>query len=146
VPVEPVPAAIPVEPLAEAVPEAVPAAEPVPGAAVPAQPEAPPDFETEMPTTPEPPAPPLPAPPARCPVCGSDRMPGHVSCADCGFHFPGDALAAAAPVSGGMAMRIKQRYEIGEVLSERGGVSRFRGRDRGLSGTDKVPAAIVRPA
>ncbi|HKB41424.1 MAG TPA: hypothetical protein VKD72_33670, partial [Gemmataceae bacterium] len=146
VPVEAVPAAIPVEPLAEAVPEAVPAAEPVPEAAVPAQPEAPPDFETETPTPepPEPPVPSPPAPPARCPVCGSERMPGHASCADCGFHFPGDALATAAPVAGGMAMRVKQRYEIGELLSERGGVSRFRGRDLGLSGTENVPVVIVR--
>src|SRR5439155_726413 len=64
-PVEPV-QPIPVEPLPEAVPEVVPPAAEVPPPAEPLQ-------------------------PTRCPVCDSERVPGHASCVDCGFHFPGEA-------------------------------------------------------
>jgi protein phosphatase len=81
--------------------------------------------------------------PTRCPVCNSARVPGCASCADCGFHFPGATSRSTrnTPVT---AVRIKQRYELGELLGERGNVSRFRCRDLGLSGSDNVPVILVR--
>src|SRR5436309_726049 len=81
-----------------------------------------PEEEEEAP--PEPPE----APPAPCPVCGSERVPGQASCPDCGFFFPADSPAAAAAPRPS-ARRVKTRYEVGDLLDERGGVFRYRGRD-----------------
>jgi serine/threonine protein phosphatase PrpC len=157
-----VPVAQPVEPI-----EAEPAEAPL--LALPA--EAPPIQEALVvpPTTPPvaepPPVPPEPSSPESvapvapfpetqaqtatlppCPVCGSDRALGQLSCADCGYFFPADGgtpVPTAAPV-GGAAMRLKQRYELGELIAERNGVSRYRARDLGLSGTDNVPVIVIR--
>src|SRR5262245_40186021 len=127
-PVEPMPVAVPVEPLPEVAPEAAPVtAEILPPAQEPA-----PQAEAASP------------PLARCPVCDSRRLPGYATCADCGFHFPGEIPRAASRAQARTAVCIKQRYELGELLVERGTVSRFRGRDLGLSGVDNVPVLIVR--
>src|SRR5215468_7082900 len=99
-PVEPL-QAIPVEPLPEeTAPETVP-----------------PPTETAPPAEPPPSA--EAPPPTRCPVCNSERLPGHAICVDCGFHFPGEVPQAASARTPGTAVRIKQRYELGELLSER---------------------------
>ena len=154
------PTALPAQPASgEAVPEALPLAVPVEPLPVELLPEAevvsappPPEATPVEPVAEVPAAPPV-APAAPCPVCGSDRIPGQISCHDCGFHFPEDEPAgtaapavAAAAVPAGPVLRVKERYELGDLIGERRGVSRYRGRDLGLSGTDNVPVIVVRQA
>src|SRR5262249_35689961 len=93
---------------------------------------------------PAPPAEPA-APPAPCPICGSERVPGHATCPDCGFHFPDDTTGPApAPLA--PAHRVQTRYEVGALICEHRGVARYRARDLGLGGTDSVPVVLVRQA
>jgi serine/threonine protein phosphatase PrpC len=144
---EAVPLALPVEPepIPEALPvEAVPAETPA-EAAAPVEP---------IPEALAPPAPPAPPPP--CPVCGSAREVGQVSCNDCGYFFPDDLpIVGATPLNGEPsipaapaqpAVRVKTRYELGELLSEYKGIWRYRARDLGLSGTDNIPVVVVKQA
>jgi protein phosphatase len=87
------------------------------------------------------------APPELCPICSAVRKETQSYCDDCGWMFPANApktfatktTAPKAPMT-----RIKDRYELGELLSERGGVSRYRGLDHGSG--KAVPVTIVRMA
>jgi protein phosphatase len=87
-----------------------------------------------------------PAPPQLCPSCQAPRNGALPFCEDCGWMFgPNDPVAAngpmpnpatpnPAPVNRPRAgTRLKDRYEIQELLSERSGVSRYRGLDHGAS-------------
>jgi protein phosphatase len=120
--------------------EAVPTAEPV---------AEPPEAELVEPIAEPLPAEVVPVTLAPCPVCGSDRKPGQSWCGDCGYTFADDGTVPgiAAPVAAARAAPVgpvKQRYELLELVGERNGVQRFKARDRGLSGGDNVPVAVVR--
>jgi serine/threonine protein phosphatase PrpC len=131
-------------------PEPEPAAEPDTEEILPAfdGAEAPPT----APAAEAPPAVPLAAPAAEavaapevtCPVCGSPHKGGNPSCADCGYYFSPADLAGGAPAAvpaapAGPATRLQDRFALGEKLSERQGVTRFRGLDLAAS----PPAAVV---
>jgi protein phosphatase len=145
---EPVPTAHPVEPPAEETgAEPVPAAEPVAEAV----PELPSPLVEETPPVAEA----APAAPILCPVCGTTRKGDDASCADCGYYYsPSDlARAASAPATTeanpGEAMptaRLKNRYELCERISERSGVTRYRGLDHGDGTEPPVPVVVVRQA
>lgn len=133
----------PLEAELEALPAAPPISEPlaIPIAATVAMPVATP-FE----------ATPVVLPP--CPVCAARRNPGHVYCHDCGFHFPNDAIPLAVPIATTVvadgpietaaptpSLRIKDRYLLGTLLSEKRGVKRYRGLD--AAAEPSVPVVIV---
>jgi protein phosphatase len=108
------------------------------------------------PATNAPPAPVAPpieevaVPPQLCPICSAPRKGTQSYCDDCGWMFPPGG-AAPAPVAGkpasnpAPASRLMDRYELGALQSERGGLSRFRGTDYGLDG-QAVPVVILRMA
>jgi serine/threonine protein phosphatase PrpC len=66
-------------------------------------------------------------------VCQAPRVGQETSCADCGYYFSPQDLAAAAPaaVAAPPAVRLEDRFEMGVRLGERGGVVRYRGLDHG---------------
>lgn len=94
------------------------------------------EIQEEMP-------PPPPVELAPCPACASPRRAGLDYCVDCGFMFPaaGPATAAALPEQSPSPartvpmpdpkVRLRNRYEVGEMLSERQGICRYRGWDHG---------------
>jgi protein phosphatase len=154
-----VPAATPAVPAAsDAVPVAEPAAE-VPTAQPAEEAEAPDEAVPVAESVAEAEAPPAPAAtPAAptkvlCPVCGTTRKGDDDSCADCGYYYSAADLAsaAAAPAAGaapavaaGAGVRLRDRYEVREQVSERQGVVRFRGLDHGDGSGTPVPVVIVR--
>jgi serine/threonine protein phosphatase PrpC len=74
-----------------------------------------------------------------CRVCGATRLDDCASCADCGYYFtPADLAAEAAPAQAPGKL-VRERYEIGDVLSRRGDTTRCRGIDHGPDG----PVAVV---
>jgi serine/threonine protein phosphatase PrpC len=84
----------------------------------------------------EPAAPAIPVVLPPCPVCGSPRQGTASYCDSCGYHFP--AVVEAAMTSAGNSASqanpgelIRERYELGTFLGDRGGVARSRGFDRG---------------
>ncbi len=93
--------------------------------------------------------------PQFCAACGAARLPAKSYCDDCGFMFPPNGVpvaaspsAAASSVSSSRVspmptanVRIKGRYEIGELLSENQGVCRYRGQDHGSG--KPVPVIIL---
>jgi protein phosphatase len=102
-------------------------------------------------------APAAPAPPQFCPSCQSPRQGDQPFCGDCGWMFgpndPVPASSAAAALPNGVptpgprpaaGTRVKGRYELLELLSERSGVSRFRGLDHGAG--QPAPVVIVQAA
>ena len=132
------PLAIPVKETAASPPLAIPV--------VPPSPPAPPVIEAPSPATE--------AMPQLCPSCSAPRKGKQAFCEDCGWMFPaGDVptprLAsipspnstkpAAEPAM--IAKRIKERYEITEKVSERAGVTRYKGWDH-ASGKP-VPIVIL---
>src|SRR6516164_5491656 len=129
------PLAIPVKETAASPPLAIPV--------VPPSPPAPPVIEAPSPATE--------APPQLCPSCLAPRKGKQAFCEDCGWMFPpGDVpaprVAAPSPnstmptaVPAMVSKRIKERYEITEKISERAGLTRYKGWDHGSG----QPAAIV---
>jgi protein phosphatase len=89
---------------------------------------------------------------ARCPCCAADRKPSDSFCGDCGYHykdsFPtgdnGDAPEETPLMAPPAPVRVKQRYELLEMVGDRGGVERFRARDLGLSGNDNIPVMVLK--
>src|SRR5439155_3303743 len=109
------------------------------------------------PPVPEPLAPPAPAAPTACPSCGAVRKPAAKFCDDCGWMFAADAglalPSAAAPsiitqranaMTSSSAVRLQGRYELGTLVNERLGVSRYRRFDH-EGGTPK-PVPVVTAA
>lgn len=79
----------------------------------------------------------------QCPICTASCEPKSEYCNDCGFHFPPNFQAAAAPTGGGApaptaGQRVQDRYVLGALLSERGGVCRFQATDHGGSPPESV--------
>lgn len=101
-----------------------------------------------------PPPPPVVAAPAFCPACGASCKPAQKFCDDCGYMFPKD-FAAVAPGAAAVPqtpppsrvlpmptnVRLKGRYEIGELISEFQGFCRYRGLD--YQQGKPVPVVIV---
>jgi serine/threonine protein phosphatase PrpC len=109
-----------------------------------------------------------------CPVCSSAHTGDQPYCGECGYHFtPADlagadvpqAIPVAQPVAGnpgqgtgsshqpgnpsggvGPGELLQGRFELGNLLGERLGIARFRGRDRGDGSGSPVPVIIVRQA
>jgi serine/threonine protein phosphatase PrpC len=111
------------------------------------------DIPIAQPVLPEVP----PAPGAvTCPVCRSIQSLPRISCDDCGYYFsPADLANAAAspcalpvadiaPADSPMTTKLQGRYELREKISERCGVSRFRGVDLGDGSGPPVPVVILR--
>ena len=69
-------------------------------------------------------------------MCGADNPGAEASCPDCGYYFSEAELAGAPPPAAepAPAVWLEERYELGEVIGERHGVTRFRALDHG-SGT-----------
>jgi protein phosphatase len=97
------------------------------------------------------------AAPQVCPLCGSPRGGTLSYCDNCGLVFPADAVAfaAAIPSDPGVSApgepgvsapggRLMDRYEIGELIAQRGDVSRYRGLDHGAGTPEPVPVVVVR--
>jgi serine/threonine protein phosphatase PrpC len=74
------------------------------------------------------------ATPILCRVCGSRRQDGQASCADCGYYFTPEDLAPTAVATPVPAVLVRDRYELGVVLSRRGKVTRYRGVDHRAEG------------
>lgn len=88
---------------------------------------------------------------APCPVCGATRTPGTPCCMDCGYFFTDNGVVAggvavAAAASSSTPIRVKDRYELLGVIGEREGVTRYRGRDLGLSGNDNISVVVLKQA
>ncbi|HEY7315905.1 MAG TPA: protein phosphatase 2C domain-containing protein [Gemmataceae bacterium] len=150
-------------PVVESVPSdepnaAVPVAQPAPEEAPAVQPaeaaEAAPAVEPLQETLPEIPSPLVDAaapPTILCPICGAARKGDSSSCDDCGYYFSAADLArgtVAAPAAAAEApaVRLQNRYEVGEQVSDRFGVVRFRGLDHGDGSSPPAPVVIVRQA
>lgn len=80
-----------------------------------------------------------PAGPAACPACTADWVAGNNFCGDCGYMLPAvpvmtsskkkeSAARAAMPQP---KVRIRNRYEVGDLIQEREGICRYRGTDHG---------------
>ncbi len=103
--------------------------------------------------------------PELCPICQTPRAGAQVYCSDCGWTFsengprlfasaPGNATPAAvvpsftpthqarSPMTPS-AERLKNRYQIREVISERAGIVRYRGLDHGTGAAEPVPVVIL---
>jgi protein phosphatase len=147
VPPTAVPVAIPVQPAGgngpanlDDIPVAMPVASP---AEAPALPMAQPAFPEAV-RTPPPPAPePTPFP---CPICGSFRRGDSASCHDCGYYFSESDLARAARAEVAdppPAVRLRDRFELRELIGERRGVRRYRSLDHGDGSRQGVAVVIV---
>src|SRR5207253_8075807 len=64
--------------------------------------------------------------PPICPLCQAPRADGKTFCIDCGFIFPEDAPAAAIPTP---PQWLRERYEVGTLLSVRDDRQRYQGHD-----------------
>jgi protein phosphatase len=79
---------------------------------------------------------------AACPNCGA-AINGQTYCGDCGCVFSGEgAVAGAAGNNHTLPGKLKDRYEFEKLITERGHVQRFRGRD--ISSGKPVPVVILR--
>jgi serine/threonine protein phosphatase PrpC len=86
-----------------------------------------------------------------CPICAAPRVGEAASCHDCGYYFSSADLAqasAASAVPKAPAVKLQNRFELGELISERHGVARHRGLDHGdptlrLPGSGPVPPVPV---
>src|SRR5438128_1647299 len=79
---------------------------------------------------------------AMCPACGSPRGDNSEYCIDCGLVFesfvPPPAIETPEPASS----RLKGRYQLGELISTRGNVSRCKGLDF-AAGTPQPLCVII---
>jgi protein phosphatase len=89
-----------------------------------------------------------------CPSCGTVSPLADAFCGDCGYYFSAADRAAACPAGAATAppaaapsapapLRVGERYELLEKVSERLGVERFRARDHGEGGR-AVPVTVIR--
>jgi protein phosphatase len=84
------------------------------------------------------------AAPPTCPFCGAARVAGLTYCNDCGLVFPVGPPVAGLPLESSSGVRLMERYELGELISERGDVCRYRGRDHGAGTPEPLPVILVR--
>src|SRR5207248_2365028 len=74
---------------------------------------------------------PLSAVPQLCPYCQASRAGEEPYCSNCGWIFASPTPVSAAPANEVPRPRLRQRYDLGEPLGERGHVTRYRGVDHG---------------
>jgi serine/threonine protein phosphatase PrpC len=97
--------------------------------------------------------------PQLCQVCSSPRKGKQAYCDDCGWFFPPDGAAPApvrAPVVAAAVENrstptastawVKDRYELGPSLGERGEVARFQALDHGAGNGQPTPVMVLRAA
>lgn len=83
--------------------------------------------------------------PRFCPYCQAPRAGEEPYCASCGWIFPSSETATAAGSSEEtVPIRLRNRYELRELLGVRGDVSRFRGLDHGAENAGPVPVVLLR--
>jgi serine/threonine protein phosphatase PrpC len=85
----------------------------------------------------------LPTPPP-CPFCNAPRVLGLTYCDNCGLVFPAEGPAAEASAKSPSGVRLMDRYELGELISQRGEVCRYRGLDHGADTPEPLPVILVR--
>jgi len=140
--------------------EEPPAAEPVKEEPPPAPPEAPAAVAVEAEVAVAESAPPEPEPvveepavvevaaPPPCAACGTPRRAGAAFCHDCGWMFPANGTPAPVVASSPLrettmavstSSRLRNRFEIGDLMADRQGVKRYRGTDT----TNGYPVVIV---
>jgi protein phosphatase len=78
-----------------------------------------------------------------CPHCGSPRVDDQPHCPNCGWIYPLSPPATAHQQASVPRARIKDRYELGERVAERGKVVRYRGFDHGDGTAAPVPIIII---
>lgn len=91
-----------------------------------------------------------------CPACGAQRAGESAYCGDCGWLFASGSAATAAPVAnsssssaGSTSMHtppsypLKDRYQIGSLISQRGGIYRYQGIDVQAPGGRPQPVLIL---
>lgn len=95
------------------------------------------------------PPPPV-AGPSACPACTADWSPGSNYCADCGFMLPAAPTASSQTQKSSAAriaampqpnVKLRNRFQVGELIQERQGICRYRGTDHGQ--TPPRPITIV---
>jgi serine/threonine protein phosphatase PrpC len=80
-----------------------------------------------------------------CPYCEAPRTGPELYCANCGWIFPSSTTAPAPGRTDDNARpRIRNRYELRELLGQRGDVARFRGLDHGAASAGPVPVIVLR--
>jgi serine/threonine protein phosphatase PrpC len=90
---------------------------------------------------------PAPSVPINCRVCGSPRVNGHASCADCGYYFTeADLAPAGSPAPPPPAVRVRGRYQLGALLCRRGNASRYLATDQGAEGGPVPVVVLAEPA
>jgi protein phosphatase len=84
--------------------------------------------------------------PQTCVVCGAQRKGDEEYCSDCGCVFSAATAPSGngAPSGGAPASFVKNRYELTEMINERGNVSRFKALDRGAGALQPVPVILLR--
>ena len=133
------------EPVEGDIPMALPVESPSPAEAEPV-----PEALALSPTDPDIDLEPTPIPTAiLCPACTASNPPGQPYCSDCGYYFSATDLAATvspiAPEPAPAPLTLLQgRYELGELLSDRLGVQRYRAVDRGDDARPTLEVAILR--
>jgi protein phosphatase len=76
-----------------------------------------------------------------CPACGAPHIEGTSHCENCGRIFPtSEGGGSGTPPAGAVPAVLRERYEVGTLLTERSGVSRFRGIDRSTGRTVSILA------
>jgi protein phosphatase len=138
-----IPVALPVDADPEAT-DFIPIALPVePGATIPPAPAGADDLPLLEAAAPEP-APGSAAPAAAtCRICGSQRLEGQACCADCGYYFTSeDAAAAPAGRAAAPPIRVRDRYELVQMLLRRGSIARYRAIDHGAE-HGPVPVVVL---
>jgi protein phosphatase len=68
-------------------------------------------------------------PSAVCPLCQALRGQGQSFCGDCGYVFPPEIASAETVAPQAPPALVREQYEIGVLLAERDGVTRYLGRD-----------------
>jgi protein phosphatase len=79
-----------------------------------------------------------------CPACQSPREENSTYCPDCGLVFDSFIPPPSREPPAPSIPRLKGRYEIGELISSRGNVNRYRGFDFGAGTPQPLSVVILR--
>ena len=84
-----------------------------------------------------------------CRVCSTPNPNLNQACADCGYHFtPEDLMGTPQGASGPTqpTVKLQGRYQVGQKVTDRLGVVRYRGLDHGDGSSPPVPVFILQQA
>lgn len=101
--------------------------------------------------TPAPETPAASTPPAieNCPACGHKITAGSEYCSDCGYsitHHEATAATASAAAHTAPQFPLKDRYQVGQLISQRLGVYRYHGQDLKHESGQPQPVIVVTSA